>query len=199
MRHLNDLTGEFVWRPQYGLPEDPDPQHVKDEGLDCVVWKAVENRPGKLFLLAQCACGDDYAAKLHDIDSGFSKLSKWFDVMTWAFPLRVFCTPRHIPNDSYFGQLNREAGLTLDRSRIVLLAEAEDSRDYIIEQAREPYADLIRLVIPGFQAAPPARGRPRRKAAAGRRSQSPGTVAARNQRRKRRDSGNPAMRHTRGN
>ena len=197
IQKLNRLTGEWVWSPDPGLPNDPNDPN--DQGLDVVVWKEVsDGRAGKLFLLGQCACGDNYTSKLHELDANFTRLRKWLGTMCWAWPTRVFCTPRHIPNDADFQQINREAGLTFDRIRITLLAEGDESREYIREQARKPYADLIRLVIPGFEVGQRAPSRRPRKAEAERRSQSHGNAASRSKRRKRPDRKTPAKRHTRG-
>jgi len=150
---LNRDAGEWEWSPEHGLPDDPDPKTVKDEGLDLVVWKEVpDGRPGRFFLLGQCACGNDYSTKFDDIDPGLKKLSKWIRPMPCVDPVRVFTTPRHIPNDLDFKEVNKRAGFALDRARITLLAESDAGRDYVPGQAKEPYADLIRLVITGFQA-----------------------------------------------
>lgn len=151
VRRLHDATGEWFWSPDTDKPVDPEPRDVKDEGLDVVVWKAVpDKRPGKLFLLGQCACGNDYGTKFYDIDSSFAKLAKWIKPISYVPPIRVFSTPRHIPNIAYFKDVNREAGFTLDRTRIVLLAE--QGAEHIRQQAKEPYAELISIVISGFQA-----------------------------------------------
>ena len=173
---LHNATNEWEWAPEIDLPKDPDPQDVKDEGLDFVIWKEIpDRRPGRLFLLGQCACGKNYDTKFGDIDARLDKLSKWIRPIPCVFPVRVFATPHQIPNDTYFRTVNRQAGWTLDRSRITLLAESEAAREYVVAQARDPYASLIRLVIEGFEADQPKRGRQPRKAAAGRRSRSPGT------------------------
>ncbi|MEX2120645.1 MAG: hypothetical protein WD847_13715 [Pirellulales bacterium] len=143
-------TGEWWWSPDNNLPHDPDSRHVKDEGLDVVVWKGIaDGRPGKLFVLGQCACGNDYQTKFYDISADFAKLKKWMKPLSFATPLRVFSTPRHIPNDAFFAEVNREAGLTFDRARIALLAV--EAADYVTNQAREPYADLISIAISGFR------------------------------------------------
>lgn len=185
MNDLRQKTEEFIWAPQAGCPDDPDPQDVKDEGLDVVVWKAIpDNRGGKLFLLGQCACGDNYQTKQNDIDADFSRLKKWLNPLCWASPLRVFSTPRHIPNNHYFRDLNRTAGLTLDRIRLTLLAEQEIHREFIRLGAKDPLDGLIAIVITGFQAAQPTQMRPRKTKAVAPRSQSHETATAQNMNRK---------------
>ncbi|NLX60451.1 MAG: hypothetical protein GXY74_15350 [Phycisphaerae bacterium] len=176
IRALYEMTGEWVWSPEHDLPDDPDPKDVKDEGLDVVVWKEVpDRRPGRLFLLVQCACGNDYATKFSDLDAQFERLSKWIKPISCVCPVRVFSTPRHIPNDPYFRDVNKRAGLALDRSRIALLAESDAGRKCLLGQKREPLENLISLVIDGFQAAKPTRQKQPRRAAGARRSRSRGT------------------------
>lgn len=150
---LHKLTGEFHWNPDPGLPDDPAHQDVKEEGVDVVVWKKIpDDRPGKLFLLCQCACGDDWVGKFSDIDPPLAKLSRWMKPVCWAPPIRVFSTPRHIPNDAYFGQVNREAGLTWDRIRLTLIAETKDNQRFILA-SRGENSKLIAMVIKDFEAA----------------------------------------------
>jgi hypothetical protein len=151
---LNNMTGEWVWCPDHNRPADPNHVHVKDEGLDVVVWKEVADaRAGKLFLLGQCACGNDYPVKFCEIDPQFTRLGQWIKPISYAWPLRFFSTPRHIPNDAYFEQVNREAGFTLDRARITLLAEQHC--DYVRQSAKIGYEELIRIVVDGFEAESP--------------------------------------------
>jgi hypothetical protein len=150
---LHQQTGEFFWSPDPGLPDDPTHQDVKEEGVDVVVWKAIpDERAGKLFLLCQCACGDDWVGKFNDIDPHLAKLSRWMKPVCWATPTRVFSTPHHIPNDAYFAQVNREAGLTWDRIRLTLIAENEDCPKLISRRLRKAYPKLIALVIKDFGA-----------------------------------------------
>ncbi len=145
---LNQKTNEWNWSPDYGLEDDPDPAQVKDEGLDFVAWKEVlDNRAGRLFVLGQCACGDNFEAKLHDLDAGLQKLAKWIKPVCYAQPLRAFCTPRHIPNDLHFAQVNRQAGLVFDRTRITLVAEAHAN-----DVSRElPLEQFVKIVVPQFE------------------------------------------------
>jgi hypothetical protein len=148
---LHEMTGEWMWSPEYGMPNDPDPQTVKDEGLDLVVWKEVpDGRPGRMFLLGQCACGNDYTTKFGDIDERLHRLSKWVRPMPCVTPVRVFATPRHIPNDLDFRDVSKRAGFALDRARITLLAESDAGLEYIPQHAKESYADLIQLVFNGI-------------------------------------------------
>lgn len=150
---LHKETNEWHWNPDHGRPDDPPSQHVKDEGLDFVAWKEVpDTRVGRLFVVGQCACGNDFETKLHDIDKGLVKLGYWIKPVCYATPIRAFCTPRHIPNDVYFASINQEAGLTFDRTRITLLAEKH--ADDVKSAATEEFAELIRIVVGNFRVIP---------------------------------------------
>ena len=139
---------DWSWHPRPGLPNDPPPQHVKDGGIDFVVWKLMpDGRDGHLFLLGQCACGDDWESKFYDLTE--EKLSRWLNPISTAPFLRVFTTPHHIPNDAYFADVNINAGLTLDRARIARLAESKMFRDRFVPQMKDSYKDLADLVIRG--------------------------------------------------
>jgi hypothetical protein len=152
VKKLNLLTGEWHWQPSLGLPDDPSSTLVRDRGLDFVVWRPMpDGRKGQLFLLGQCACGKDWTDKYHDVD--LTKLGDWVRPLSVAPPLRVFTVPFHIPNDADFWEVNERAGLTFDRTRIVLLAEKDENRDSVAHGAKDPFSELIRLVIPGFEVA----------------------------------------------
>ena|GEM_PF-790399 len=177
VNELHKRTGEWHWCPGPRLPPNPGHQHLKDAGIDFVVWKPMpDGRKGQLFLLGQCACGDDWTEKFYDID--LNKLKEnWIRPLSAATPLRVFATPRHLPNDTEFAEINASAGLTIDRARIAVLAEHRDNRRFVTEQMKDPYAELIKLVIPDFEVCSRARA-PRRQTAAGaRRSRSRGSGA----------------------
>lgn len=112
-------SGEFVWQPDEGLAQVPPTSG--DEGVDFIVWRRLDKvRVGSLFLLGQCACGDDWVTKWEDLS--LTKLSKWFGPMTWVRPLKAFATPYHAV-DGNLNEASRTAGLFFDRARLVLLAE----------------------------------------------------------------------------
>lgn len=149
---LNKRTGEWQWNPEPGMPDNP--TTVKDQGLDVVAWKEIaDKRGGKLFLLCQCACGDNFNTKFYDLDAQFNKLGRWVRPISWVLPTRVFSTPRHIPNNSEFNQVNKDAGLALDRVRLTLLAEHKDHRKFFPRRRNNSYVKLIKLVIPSIKAA----------------------------------------------
>jgi hypothetical protein len=150
VNRLHELTDEWIWSPAPGRPQDPSHIDIKDGGLDFVVWKRIpDGRKGHLFLLGQCACGHDWTEKFYDIDVQLLTES-WVRPLSVAQPLRVFTTPHHIPNRTQFADVNNAAGLTMDRARIVLLAEDEANQAAILKAVKDPLPGLISLVIPGF-------------------------------------------------
>lgn len=152
---MNRLTKEWVWQPGPGRPEDPSHLSVKDLGIDFAVWKCLpDGRRGTLFLLGQCACGDDWTEKFGDLN--LKEIDEdWFRYFSVAMPMRLFCVPRHIPNETYFDEVNRKAGLVLDRTRISMIAEVEANRAVISAGSPKPLAEFVRLVVSGFEVAQP--------------------------------------------
>lgn len=169
---VNAETTEWVWKPGPGMPSDPSHKDVKDLGIDFAVWKQIpDGRRGMLFLLGQCACGQDWTDKFDDLNVKAIE-DDWFRYFSVASPVRLFCIPRHIPNATYFDEVNRKAGIALDRARLTLIAESADNRERIIQGSQPPLADLVKLVVNGFESAQPAPSPPRRRGAAAPRSQS---------------------------
>ena len=121
VRPIYEHTGEWYWHPRHGLPNDPLPRDVKDEGLDFAAWiQNIDNRPGHLFLLGQCACGDNWPNKLRDLS--VEQLQRWFDPLCYVPATRVFCTPFHL-TDQHLIDASEKAGIVFDRIRLTLLAE----------------------------------------------------------------------------
>lgn len=135
-------TREWFWSPQPGLPDQPN--DTGDHGVDFIVWKAhPDGRVGSLFILGQCACGDDWIDKFNDID--LRRYGKWFNPICYVDPVRAFATPFHVA-DGFLTEALAQAGLMFDRVRLTHIAEA------ICEAA--PYAswsnrirELTRLVV----------------------------------------------------
>jgi hypothetical protein len=119
MKVLHERSGEWRWQPEEGLPAEP--PSTGDEGVDFIVWlKTLDGRPGQIFFLGQCACGNDWETKFNDIH--LPKLYKWFSPRPYFDPIRVFATPHHLA-DGHLIEAQREAGLVLDRARLSVLAE----------------------------------------------------------------------------
>lgn len=149
---LNAQTGEWVWQPRNGMPENPAPRDAKDLGMDVVAWKKFQDgRRGHLFLVGQCACGHtDWRGKFGQLDLGALDRN-WFRPLSLAGAHRFFAVPFHIPNTMHLEEITIAAGLTFDRCRITLIAESDPER--ISENTFDNYTNLIQLVIDGFEAA----------------------------------------------
>lgn len=118
---LHEQSGEWVWSPAQGLPDNPQPRDVKDEGLDFAAWiHHIDGRPGHLFLLGQCACGDNWPNKLTELN--LERLGRWFHPLCHVPATRAFCTPFHI-TDQRLIEASTQAGIVFDRIRLTLLAE----------------------------------------------------------------------------
>ncbi|MBV9884229.1 MAG: hypothetical protein JO276_14560 [Sphingomonadaceae bacterium] len=148
MKRAHEETKEWFWGPDPGLPVEP--SDTGDHGVDFVVWKAPpDSRPGSLFILGQCACGDDWASKFDDVN--LDRYKKWFNLLTFVPPVRAFATPHHV-SDGFLHEALKLAGLMFDRGRLTLAAEtACDAEDYRSWAGR--IADLTRLVVPIANAA----------------------------------------------
>ncbi len=119
MRRLAELTNEWLWNPEEELPEKNNT--TGDEGMDFVAWKpSLDRRRGQIFVIGQCACGDDWDDKFYDLS--WPKIRKWFRPEIFPEPLRVFATPHHLV-DAMLYEAQREAGLVLDRARLTLMVK----------------------------------------------------------------------------
>jgi hypothetical protein len=142
MKFLNERSGEWIWNPEPDLPDDPPKD--KDGGLDFVAWKkSPDGRAGQLFIAAQCACGDDWSAKFHDLS--FGRLSKWFHPMSYVQPVRAFATP-FLLSDGNLLDAQREAGLIFDRTRLAIVA-ARLAENVGIQGWRPQLQELSKLVF----------------------------------------------------
>jgi len=118
---LHKRSGEWHWCPELGLPEDPLPRDAKDEGLDFAAWiHNLDDRPGHLFLLGQCACGDNWPNKLTELN--VERLTRWFNPACHVPATRAFCTPFHLTDQNLI-DASKRAGIVFDRIRLTLLAE----------------------------------------------------------------------------
>ena len=145
MELVNERTlGEFQWIPTISINDDDDVNGPKDEGLDFIAWKPFGDlRLGQLFLLGQCACGDDWTEKFGDLD--INRLERWINPVTWAKFIRAFSVPHHIPGHRIFGDVCRQAGITFDRLRLARVAEENAER--INEHFAEKLRDGVRLLV----------------------------------------------------
>ena len=142
---LNECTGEWVWEPQH---DDLDFGSVKDEGCDFVVWltPSDQRKIGSLFVLGQCACGNDWQVKYQQLS--IEKLRRWFNPLSYVRPVRSFATPRHV-EDVTLREASRQAGLLFDRARLTAIA-LHTKADLFEAQMLQLMNDAIQLVREGL-------------------------------------------------
>lgn len=128
METLHTRSNEWIWSPRPDLPDNPDTKG--DEGVDFVAWKeTLDRRNGRLFILGQCSCGDDWTGKLSDVN--LNRLQKWFQPLSFAQPVRAFATPRHIASD-WLNEALGQAGLVFDRARLAIVAERPEVQMHLL-------------------------------------------------------------------
>lgn len=144
------LTSEWEWGPHPDLEDHEG--HLRDGGIDVVVWKRFDaHRTGALFVLVQCACGNNWRGKTNQLNFEVFRM-KWLKRMCLVHPpIRSMALPFHIADPATFAACLSEAGLLLDRTRLALLA-AEASQSLQAE-LRAPLSRMISLVVPEFQPA----------------------------------------------
>lgn len=135
---------EPCFLPQNHLPDHPIPG---DHGVDCIICKpSPDGRPiGQLFLLAQCACGNDWTSKFSDLS--LQRWSTWFHPFSLVPPIRAFATPHHVV-DGWLYVASSQAGLVFDRSRLVKVAALQAATP-VIAEFRAELATLVDLVVSG--------------------------------------------------
>ena len=140
---LHDRTGEWHWGPEERL----DPADVKDEGCDFVIWlRPSDGRQiGPLFVLGQCACGNNWQDKYADLN--VKRMERWFNPLSTVEPVRAFATPRHV-DDYLLREASREAGLLFDRARLVLVASST-GMNVLDREITDRMDDLTALVRDG--------------------------------------------------
>lgn len=142
MRHVAGRTGEWAWGADDHLPEA---QQQGDEGCDFVVCldAADERQVGQLFVVGQCACGNNWQTKYSDLN--IKRLGKWFNPLAVVDPVRSFATPHHIV-DALLREGSREAGLFFDRARLTKIAR-QAPEGVLDETIRERMDGLIELTL----------------------------------------------------
>lgn len=140
---LHGRTGEWLWGPEERL----DPADVKDEGCDFVIWLHPSDgrKIGLLFVLGQCACGNNWQDKCADLN--VKRMERWFNPLSTVDPVRAFATPRHV-DDYLLREASREAGLLFDRARLVLVASSAGA-DVLDSGITGRMSDLTALVRDG--------------------------------------------------
>lgn len=122
LRTISRVTSddrEWVWAPEPGYP--PESVRGGDGGLDFIVWRrAPDRRLGQIFVVGQCACGNDWGEKFGDLN--VKKLEPWMRPFTYVPIIRCFTTP-FILSDGNFLVAHNLAGWVLDRVRLTIMAE----------------------------------------------------------------------------
>jgi len=100
--------------------------YQKDLGIDQIIWiKRPDNRShSHLFLLGQCACGQDYKQKYNDID--IKKLESYFRPFTFVSPIKMMSIP-FILTDREMQRVSASAGWIFDRISLSSLYNKFDS------------------------------------------------------------------------
>lgn len=137
MEIVHKVTNEWKWAPREPYPHDP--TTTGDEGMDFIAWKNMpDSRKGKLFLVGQCACGDDWRGKFYDLT--LDKIGKWFNPMAEIEPVRVFTVPHHLTNMN-LTDAQISAGIVFDRARLCIIAEKNSG----VFVKQKWYSDLLKL------------------------------------------------------
>lgn len=143
MKNLERLPYEWVWSPEDGKPEDPSTTYAKDEGIDFVVMKRLlDGRAGRLYVLGQCACGDDWDTKWSELS--VDRLRKWFRTVTLVPFVRAFVTPYFLA-DEMLREASGQAGLVFDRARLTMIAETYLNEQQVADVAAnvKPMSELV--------------------------------------------------------
>ena len=140
MRSLEKPPFEWMWLPQ----EELIPEHLQDETLDFVVTlQPLDTRAGNLYVLGQCACGNNWPTKVTDPST--SKIRKWFNPPWIVPPIRAFTTPFVIGDHTMRAVANESQALVFDRPRLVRIAEnmLSNRAMKIIKKHSEPLLTLV--------------------------------------------------------
>jgi len=143
MKHLELIPYEWIWSPEDGKPEEPAPRNAKDEGIDFVVMKKLmDERAGRLYVLGQCACGDDWNTKWNELSE--ARLRKWFRTTALVPFVRAFSTP-FLLADEMLREATAQAGLVFDRARLTKIVELHANAVEIAEVADHvrPMSEMV--------------------------------------------------------
>jgi hypothetical protein len=140
-----DMIGEWSWHPREGLPDDPSHKNAKEYGVDVVAWKRnIDNRPGQLYLLGQCACGKDW---IHD--DKLAELNTKKLIGTWVDELpiphcKAFFTPSHATDSFILHASRKSESIVFDRLRIVMYGDRNAKiRDLVVRSQIQKIIDIV--------------------------------------------------------
>lgn len=135
----------WQWNPSPDLPQMPNARDLRDAGMDFVAWLPWHDKgPGQMHLVGQCACGEDWKWKQHDLS--LPKLEKWMR-LPHPTPVRSLFTPRHLPLPT-LRDATSEAGLIFDRIRIVQTILGDPKATQLSKKFAKRIFELGRLPPP---------------------------------------------------
>lgn len=117
---LQHGTHDWAWYPEGELPDDGG--DTKDETVDFVVAKQMmDGRAGRLYVVGQCACGNNWFDKIQD--PNVELINRWFRLPLTNM-VKAFSTPFVIADEMLKEVVRGNKGLVYDRIRLALLAES---------------------------------------------------------------------------
>lgn len=129
MAPLSRQDREWVWGPEVGLDDDPAYTVIKDETVDFIVTAGfLDSRPGNLYILGQCACGNNWDTKLEE--PNLAKIEKWFKPPWLVPPIRAFTTPFLLGYETIRETSRSSKAVVFDRVRLSLIAETVMPESY---------------------------------------------------------------------
>lgn len=143
IRHVSRSSSderEWLWSPKPGYPQEDGTGG--DRGIDFVIWnRAPDQRIGQMYVLGQCACGNDWDTKFEDLSE--AKLEPLMRPFTFVPPTRCFTTP-FILSDGNFQMAHERAGWVLDRIRLTMMV-AELGDDPEVEALGAIFTQMLEL------------------------------------------------------
>lgn len=127
---------EYICR-EIGERPRKDPEitpKAQDDKVDIIAWNTIDNRAGKVIVLANCATGKNWQGKEREL-----RIRDWNDYIQWPFsPFRAFAYP-YVRISGWY-TLSRGGGLLFDRLRISKFAKIkkeEPLRNELISWIKE--------------------------------------------------------------
>jgi hypothetical protein len=98
---------------------------TKDSKLDIVAWKPFpDGRPSQVVLFGQCASGENWPAKLTELDPE-AFWDTWMSAGKVSSPLRSVFMPHRVFDEEHWRQRATRARLLFDRCRVVAFAHKD--------------------------------------------------------------------------
>lgn len=143
--YLHKVTGQFVYLPQDGSPTVA-AMHLKDAGIDFVVYMTHIDGGPALVVLGQSAVGRNWNGKYEDVN--LTKLNTLFHPLSWAHPVKAFAVPfcvTQLETES----ASREVGAVFyERIRVSYLSDLVEGQSKLIEQMRRMLKAFVGRELP---------------------------------------------------